>query len=393
MAERAVERGEAKIVMTNPECMALPRLRDFLRAVGLCHVAIDEAHCVSEWGETFRPSYLELGRVVEDLDPPCISAFTATASPAVFEAVAARLFSGAPYRLIEADPDRPNISYSVTRTLCREHSLSRLARELPRPLLVFDTSRDGVQILAATLRRRLGSRDVRFYHAGLERAEKRGIEQWFYASTEGILVSTCAYGLGVDKKNIRSVVHYSPPASVEAYLQESGRAGRDGLPAMAVLISSPWDELRKKLPCDPARRTRMEAFLGYPGAAGCRRERLLDLLGSSREGRAPCSGCDRCGGSAREEAEGEEEIRGFIRKNPRRFDAREAALLLSGRDGAGPPSCGFWGSLGGWEEEDVPLAVSAALRLGLAKEIATWPWKGRIAPGPEASAGGSAGLD
>ena len=199
-AERAVERGESKIIISNPECLATPRLLDFLKASRPSHFAIDEAHCVSEWGQSFRPSYLELGRIVERLAPPALSAFTATASPTVFEAVAGILFGGSPYRVIEGDPDRPNISYAVVRTLNREHSLLRLARELPRPLLVFCSSREGTQMLARLLRERLGEKEIRFYHAGLERPEKKEVEEWFFASETGILIATCAYGMGVDKK-------------------------------------------------------------------------------------------------------------------------------------------------------------------------------------------------
>ncbi len=194
-AEAAVERGRAKIVITNPECLANPRLLSFLKEASPSHVAIDEAHCVSEWGESFRPSYLELGRVVEALAPPALSAFTATASPIVFDAVARILFGGEPYRVVEGDPDRPNISYGVVRTLSREHSLVRLARELPRPLIVFCSSREGSQMLARLLSERLGETEVRFYHAALERPEKTAIEAWFLSSERGILCSTCAYGI------------------------------------------------------------------------------------------------------------------------------------------------------------------------------------------------------
>jgi len=197
-AEAAVERGEAKIVIANPELLALPRLRAFLKNARPCHIAVDEAHCVSEWGETFRPSYLELGKAIEEIDPPALSAFTATASPAVLRALAARLFGGAEHRLIAGDPDRPNLRYSVERTLSRERSLERIAREEERPLVVFASSREGVQLLARNLRARLGEEAIRYYHAGLEREEKKRIEEWFFAEKEGILVTTCAYGIVLD---------------------------------------------------------------------------------------------------------------------------------------------------------------------------------------------------
>jgi ATP-dependent DNA helicase RecQ len=380
-AESSVERGESKIVISNPECLATPRLLDFLKEARPSHLAIDEAHCVSEWGQSFRPSYLEMGRIAETLAPPALSAFTATASPVVFEAVARILFGSSAYRVIEGDPDRPNISYAVVRTLSREHSLARLAREMPRPIVVFCSSREGTQILSRILRERLREEGIRFYHAGLERDEKKTVEEWFFASDSGILVTTCAYGMGVDKKNIRSVIHYETPSSVEAYLQEAGRAGRDGLPARAVLLAGTWDEERLAREDDELRRSRFRALLEYASSEdGCRRDRLLDLLGTAREGRAPCSGCDRCEGSGRGRREGEEEIALFARANARRFTREEGLCLLRGEDsGTGePPRCAFWGALSRWEAKDAARAMAEALRLGLVREGKHWPWRGLL---------------
>jgi ATP-dependent DNA helicase RecQ len=384
-AEVAVERGEAKIVISNPECLGTPRLLDFLKEARPSHIAIDEAHCVSEWGETFRPAYLDMGRIADALAPPALSAFTATASPAVFEAVARTLFGGASYRVVAGDPDRPNIAYAVLRTLNREHSLVRLAREMPRPLLVFCSSREGVQIVSRLLRERLDDEEVRFYHAGLERPEKKRIEEWFFASEKGILASTCAYGMGVDKKNIRSVIHYEAPASIEAYLQEAGRAGRDGLRSRAVLLAAPWDRDRLNREADEGRRARFGALLDYAASeGGCRRDALLDLLGSPGEGRPPCSGCDRCEGSDHPGFEGEGEIVGFVRANARRFSAEEALALLRGEETASsePPRCAGWGAMGSWENRDASRAMAAALRLGAVREIGRGPWKGRLTLAP-----------
>jgi ATP-dependent DNA helicase RecQ len=381
--ESLVEGGTAKIVISNPECLGNSRLLDFLKNARPSHIAIDEAHCVSEWGESFRPSYLEMGKIVETLNPPALSAFTATASPTVFEAVARILFGGAPYRVIEGDPDRPNISYAVVRTLSREHSLVRLAGEMPHPLIVFCSSREGAQMLARLLVERLRGSEVRFYHAGLERPEKKSIEEWFFSSESGTLVSTCAYGMGVDKKNIRSVIHYESPTSVEAYLQEAGRAGRDGMPSRAVLISGPGEELRLAKESDELRRSRFRALLNYATSEeGCRREFLLDLLGTPREGRSPCSGCDRCEGGGRGPREGEEEIRTFARANSRRFSSDEALALLRGAVSVQgePPRCALWGAMAGWDAKDAARAMDEALRAGIVHRRSRWPWKGMLAP-------------
>ncbi len=403
-AEASVERGEARIVITNPECLGSDRVLDFLASVGPSHLAIDEAHCVSEWGESFRPSYLELGRVAERLDPAAISAFTATASPPVLEAAARILFGGSSYRLVEGDPDRPNISYAVALTLSKERSLERLARSMPRPAIVFCSSRDGSRMAARLLSDRLRESEIRFYHAGLERSEKKRVEEWFFASKSGLLASTCAYGMGVDKKDIRSVIHLDPPPSVEAYLQEAGRAGRDGFPSAAVLIHVPGDRGRLEREADPLRRERAKALIDYAEAReGCRRERLLDLLGASREGRSPCSGCDRCvaisadrpaadnaaAANARALAtddfaasiEGAAEIAAFARGNARRFTSDEAVGLLRGEAGGEPPLCAFWGALRGWDRLDAARALEAACGLRLARLHGRGPWKGRIGRG------------
>jgi len=409
-AEAAVERGEVRIVITNPECLASPRVLDFLAEARPSHLAIDEAHCVSEWGESFRPSYLELGRVVERLSPPALSAFTATASPAVLEAAARILFGGSPYRVVEGDPDRPNISYAVELTLSKDHTLERLARSMDRPTIVFCSSRDGSRMAARLLRERLRETEIRFYHAGLERSEKKAVEEWFFASGTGILTATCAYGMGVDKKNIRSVIHLDAPPSVEAYLQEAGRAGRDGLPSRAVLIHVHGEGRRLERETDQVRRSRARALLDYAESAeGCRRERLIDLLGTPREGRAPCSGCDRCDaqgpadgaiegsddaaiGRARallhsegarvfSSIEGAAEIAAFAAANARRFTSDEAVSLLRAEGDSEPPRCARWGALAGWDRLDAARALEEAEAIGAARVGRSWPWKGLVGRG------------
>jgi ATP-dependent DNA helicase RecQ len=381
-AEEDLVEGRAKIVITNPESLAQEGLLGFIESLRPSHVAIDEAHCVSEWGETFRPAYLELGKILERLSPAAVSAFTATASPTVLDAVSSLLFGGKAFRVIAGDPDRPNISYRVLRTLCREHSLARLARELPRPLIVFSASREGVQLLARSLAERLPGCDVRFYHAGLEKEEKLRIETWFMASRDGILVSTCAYGMGVDKKNIRSAIHYEAPSSVEAYLQESGRIGRDGAPATAILLSAPDDKVRLPSGEEPLRKSRAEAFLRYAHTeSGCRRTALLKLLGAEEAENRPCSGCDRCEGISSEYYEGQVEIGFFVSKQSRRFDMPGAAAALEGRRrnaGKAAIRCAGWGSMSDWSREDIGSALKMAQNAGIIR-FCSRPWKGRLA--------------
>lgn len=375
-AEKQVESGEAKLIITNPESLAKGRLPDFLKRQRISHLAIDEAHCVSEWGETFRPSYLELGRTIEELRPATTSAFTATASPTVFKAVSAHLFGDEPYRLVEGDPDRPNLHYSVLKTLSKLHTLEELAGREQKPCIVFCSSRKGTELLALRLRERLGRSDIRFYHAGLEKAEKKKIEDWFYQSAEGTLVATCAYGMGVDKKNIRTVIHYEIPGTIEAYLQEAGRGGRDGLPARAVLIVGSDEAKSLEREADRSRRERRKAMIGYAlSESGCRREALISLLGARTEN--PCSGCDRCDGSANPDFEGAAEIARLAAANPRSLTLSSARhwLLTEKPGGRFMPGCG---GLAGWAREDADSALESALRLGIIRERENGFWKGRL---------------
>ena len=342
-------------IIANPEVLKTVQVRNMLRDARIAHVVIDEAHCVSQWGESFRPAYLELSQILAELKPPLVTAFTATASPSVLEKIRHYIFNDGEAHLVMGNPDRPNISYRVMKTLVKEAALRELLRTLPRPAIVFCGSRSRTEQLARALRYALGSREIYFYHAGLEREEKKTVEDWFFRSSRGILVATCAYGMGVDKSDIRSVIHFDCPNLVEAYLQESGRAGRDGKPATATLLWSPEDEgHRGKL-----------AEYGKTGEQ-CRRELLLALLmGKEGLGLPPqdngtgdadtpmiadsgepacaessgpvtCTGdensCDVCLGTARQTWREAPALLNLIRRNPRCFTLTEAASYLSRQD-------------------------------------------------------------
>ena len=231
-----LERGEAEIVLVNPEVLQVPETARRLTALKPRFLVVDETHTVSQWGESFRPACAAIGRFTEEWNPAAVLALTATAGPLIRERISALLFNGEPPTEALADPDRPAVRYGVLPSLSPMHTLERLVRTESRPAIVFGPTRSSVQRAARILRRRLGGDNIRFYHAGLSRDEKRRLEEWFFSSTDGVLCATCAYGLGVDKPDIRTVIHLAPPSSVEAYLQESGRASRDGKGAKAWLI-------------------------------------------------------------------------------------------------------------------------------------------------------------
>ena len=376
-----VRDGVLKIVYATPEVMLTRGVRDLLDGVVVANLVVDEAHCVCEWGETFRPAYLRLGEVVGALGPCAVTALTATGGPDIISRVREVLFGGADVLLYAANPDRPNISYDVVPVLSKDHALERVARSASRPLVVFARSRKSVERYARVLRRRLAEREVRFYHAGLDRGERREVEEWFLASREGILTATSAYGMGVDKPDIRTVIHADVPPSPEAYLQESGRAGRDGGPVRALLLSGPDDVRFAAGLDDVVSRRRYAQMLDYSlSVASCRRAVLLGYMGAEAE---QCSTCDVCTGSALDIPEGEEEILAALAGQRRRFTEEQAAHFLAGARSYTAWQHGLerypgYGALAGWERDDVEACLQELGRAGKIAAIRWGPWRGRL---------------
>lgn len=281
----------AQIILANPEVLQSEELLQQLCKIGIKHIAIDEAHCVSEWGDSFRPAYLGLGKVIQSINPPMITAFTATASPKVLDRVAEILFNGEAH-VVRSDSDRPNIHYYVRYASAKKKEALILAKTEKRPMIIFCGTRDKAEDMAQELNVCFGPGTSRFYHAGLEKAEKEVTEKWFYESKDGILCATCAYGMGVDKRDIKTVVHIEASPTAEAYIQEAGRGGRDGSVAKAILIWSLEDSLNYSVYEKGSREAAMREFAE---TTDCRRQVLLDALGAEQ---AVCSGCDLCNAKA-----------------------------------------------------------------------------------------------
>lgn len=321
-----IKRG-TRFILANPEVLQSQALLKRLKECSIAHIAIDEAHCVCEWGDSFRPAYLELGRVIKELGCKTVTAFTATASDTVLNRVAEVLF-GKDVHLVRGETDRPNIHYSVFRCAAKTPALIELLMKEQRPAIVFCASRNRTKELALILRDflyRRGERDtVRFYHAGLTREEKAETELWFYPKTDAVLVSTCAFGMGVDKKDIRTVIHYDAPSIAEAYVQEAGRAGRDGSASRALLLWSKQDEERV-LKQSKEKGARYAVLADFADAVTCRREVLLKALG---EENCVCSGCDVCEKTALSEAGDAENLMHFLYKNRKSYGLKQALSVF-----------------------------------------------------------------
>ena len=386
-ALRRIAARRARLVLTTPEAALSERLLAGLAAAAAIeHLVVDEAHCISQWGDTFRPTYLRLGELVQALQPRLLTAFTATATPPVLARMREVLFPNGGAHLVAGNPDRPNIRYAVAPTAAPLRRLTQLVAAGPRPLIVFARSRSGVEAVCRQLRRRLPEVSCRFYHAGLNAGERKRLEQWFLSSADGALMATSAYGMGVDKPNIRTVVHLELPESVEAYLQETGRAGRDGRPAQAVLLAyrpygAPAGRAAAPGGAAPAEAPRQLALRRYAAdAATCRRAHLLRSFGREE---VECSGCDVCDRGVAPLPAVEQRLLQVLRRGSRRFSLRQWRHLLCG--GRSPVierdrlrSMRGFGLLADWDHAEVQEACSALIAAGLARVPARGPWRGRL---------------
>jgi ATP-dependent DNA helicase RecQ len=385
---RRVKSGDCRFIIANPEVLLSPQVLRELPGLGIVHTVIDEAHCVSEWGESFRPSYLEIHTIAGTC--PLITAFTATASATVLEKIRTFIFGERGARLVMGNPGRVNIHYAAAACILKNLAVRDCIISHERPAIVFCSSRKGTENLARYLREELaalgidGAEEIHFYHAGLEREEKKRIETWFLHSGRGVLCATCAFGLGVDKADIRTVIHRDCPATVEAYLQESGRAGRDGGAAQAVLLWGPGDKKRLSLMADPGRE-RFERILGYAeDGERCRRVRLLRLLdydGDAELAQGAC--CDNCSKNAAEKsavkgrfsAKGsgfqfreEKSIVDFFMRNRRCYSFKEAVKVLEEQKTVR------------WNEDEIKEALRYLLETGKLKTGKSIFWKNKISP-------------
>jgi ATP-dependent DNA helicase RecQ len=298
--ERTTERfrnGELDLLYVAPERATLDGFRRLADRAALSLIAIDEAHCVSEWGHDFRPDYRKLRSLLDDHAEVPRLALTATADRRTREDILAQL--GIPSEgLIIAGFDRPNIRYHVRHREQTGKQLRELLAAQPGPAIVYAPSRDKAERIAVTLG--AGGRPSLPYHAGLDPQVRARNQAAFVNSEEMVITATVAFGMGIDKPDVRLVAHAAIPKSIEAYYQETGRAGRDGEPAEAWLFWAAQDFARARQRIEqevepdrrPAERERLNVLATLVETPGCRRAVLLRHFGETPPER--CGNCDNC---------------------------------------------------------------------------------------------------
>ena len=299
----AVRHGTTRLLYISPERLALDGFRGKLRELDVSLFAIDEAHCISEWGHDFRPDYRALAVIRSEFPEVPIAAFTATATRHVQDDVIRILGLREPVA-IRGDFDRKEIFYRVQRKeKVAEQIVSFVKHHRDEPGIVYRATRKSVDTTAARLA--ANGISVARYHAGLSDDERRTNQAAFVRDEVQVVVATIAFGMGIDKSNVRWVVHGDMPRSLEAYYQETGRAGRDGEPAEARLFFGPQDIATARYHIDrmelEQERERAEAslrdMLRFVDAGVCRRTQLLAHFDQEHTGE--CAGCDVCAGDVR----------------------------------------------------------------------------------------------
>lgn len=291
--------GNIKILYAAPERLILPEFQLFLKTIKVSLIAIDESHCISEWGHDFRPDYRNL-KVLRDIFPEVPAmALTATATPKVREDIICQL-SLDNAKIFVSSFNRPNLSYAVLPKRNSYDQLLNILREhRNEAAIIYCFSRKDTEHLAADLREE-GFKALP-YHAGLESEERRTNQEKFIRDEAQIMVATIAFGMGIDKPDVRLVIHYHLPKSIEGYYQETGRAGRDGLPSRCVLFYSQGDAIKqqyfiKQIEDERERKNayrKLDQMVEYCELTTCRRHQLLAYFGENYQPEK-CDGCDVC---------------------------------------------------------------------------------------------------
>ena len=300
---RQLKGGEIELLYVSPERFAMQAFLDQLKSIPVSLFAIDEAHCVSEWGHDFRPDYLSLSNITKTFPDIPVAAFTATATSKVQDDIISKITLRSPFT-VRASFNRPNLFYTVKGKDRLELQILEFIREHPEdPGIIYRTTRDSVDDLADLL----SANGIKAlpYHAGLSSEVRKQNQEAFNRDEAAVIVATIAFGMGIDKSNVRFVIHADLPKNIESYYQETGRAGRDNEPADCILffgrgdipkirffIDQISDEKERSIAMEKLNRT-----VRYASHNLCRRRQLLEYFGEDYP-EENCNTCDICTGTA-----------------------------------------------------------------------------------------------
>jgi ATP-dependent DNA helicase RecQ len=380
------ERGDLRLLYLAPERLSRPGFLERLAQLPVTRVVVDEAHCISTWGHDFRPDYRLLGRAIEACGRPPIAGFTATATPRVRADIAAILGLRDPLISVTGF-HRPNLRMAVVRCRGAAGKLEELGRLLnpgEGRALVYTGTVAAAEEIAATLRER--GMAAAPYHGRLGDDERRRTQEAFAAGTIRVVVATSAFGMGVDLPDVRQVIHFHLPGSIEAYYQEAGRAGRDGLPAECLLLFSPADRDLQTFFIEQSDSTgelrehayaRLAQMVAYAHLTTCRHARIADYFGEEGVART-CDACDNClSGAGPGEMVAAADVRsalaGLARLNGH-VGAANLAAVLGGRSttwtrrNVWVTEQPAYGSLSAWSEDRLRELLRQLVESGLASQ-------------------------
>ena len=335
---RSIASGQAKLIYMSPERLMTARMLAAIEKLSPSMFVIDEAHCVSKWGPAFRPEYGQLSELKSRFPKTTIAAFTATADGATREDIARTLFDKRGQIFVQGF-DRPNLSLAVTAKTDRKFQLAKFMETVRgQSGIVYSLSRKNTEEFAAHLV--AAGHKALPYHAGLDSSVRFDTQERFMAEDGLVIVATIAFGMGIDKPDIRFVYHTNLPGSLEAYYQEIGRAGRDGAPAITALCYGLDDvRLRRQFIMDDGaggdhqvrELRRLDALLSYCEASTCRRQVMLAYFGETA---APCGNCDNCENPPDmvDATEGLQHILGVIKDTGARFGQAHVIAVARGAD-------------------------------------------------------------
>ncbi|MEN6455057.1 MAG: DNA helicase RecQ, partial [Prolixibacteraceae bacterium] len=331
-----VAAGKTKLLYVAPESLTKQENIDFLKSVRISFYAIDEAHCISEWGHDFRPEYRRIRPIIQEIGEAPVMALTATATAKVQHDIQKNL-GMLNAKVFKASFNRPNLYYAVKAKVKPEAQIIRFIKENEgKSGIIYCLSRKKVEELAELLR--VNGIKALAYHAGMDSATRSGNQDKFLMEEVDVIVATVAFGMGIDKPDVRFVIHYDIPKSLEGYYQETGRAGRDGGEGQCIAFYSYKDiqKLEKFMQGKPVAEQEIGRQLlldtaSYAESAVCRRFILLNYFGESLD--EPCGNCDNCLNPKEQVEAGDEVHRALlaIREVKEKYKAEHISDILTGK--------------------------------------------------------------